>query len=77
MIADEPYVSKGTFRKNFVQDIVKMRSAAILMPRNLTEEQKNRRFTSCMYFEEKFQIDVFNVNTGPENREYGCRDPSR
>jgi hypothetical protein len=50
-------MSKETVRDIVVQNLGMRKLAAKLMPRNLTEEQKDRRLTSCMDFEELLQYD--------------------
>jgi histone-lysine N-methyltransferase SETMAR len=68
MIADERDISKETIRKMLVQELGVTKLAAKLVPRNLTEEQKDRRLILCMDFVEQLQEHNFldRVITGDE-----------
>jgi hypothetical protein len=44
-------------KETVVQDLGMRKLATKLVPRNLTEEQKDRHLTSCMDFEEQLQYD--------------------
>jgi hypothetical protein len=59
MIADELAMSKETVRNILVRDLGMRKSAAKLVPRNLTEEQKDRCLTLCMEFAERIQEGIF------------------
>jgi hypothetical protein len=59
MIVGEPDMSKDILRNVLVQDLGMRTLATKLVPRNLTEEQKDRRLTLCMDFEELIQEDIF------------------
>jgi transposase len=59
MIADELDMSKETVRKILLQDLGMRKLAVKRMPRNLTEEQKDRHLTLCMDFVEQLQEDNF------------------
>jgi hypothetical protein len=55
MIADELDVSKETVRDILIQNVGMRKLAAKLVPRNLTEEQKDRRLTLCSDFAEQLR----------------------
>jgi hypothetical protein len=57
MISYELDMSKGTVRKILVPDLGMRKLAAKFVPRNLTEEKKDRCFTLCMDFREQIQED--------------------